>query len=572
MAAQLLTTPSRALDSNGSPYAGAIWSFYATGTITPQQVYSDAALMTSLGATVFADSGGKFPSIYFDNSKIYRGVLKSADGATTLHDIDPINSDFLYALNSTADNQGAGLVKVSQSAVYGVGTLGKRFQQIITPQDHPFLAVGDGSTDDTAALSAWINTLNSAADQSPGPIGGFLPLGTFKYTSALPNISSSVTIFSDNARQGVLKPVGNFDALTFKGASSRVPNCGLAHIRIDGALMTGGYGMVLDWLQDFNAADILISDAYNGISIRQCGDPKITGRLDKLRGTVGVIAQGLSSSSTARNGQYDKIDALELDLTIEGVDATATATLDACIIDGYVHTTKFRKLRALNCKSGLTTKNSAGLAQKYAPSLIRGWVEVENVLSYGMDIQSGNDITLDDPFVSSSATVGVRVGASVIGLEAYSLISRSNGAHGAQVLSGATSIAFYEPKVFLNGTGAAGIRDESGNARIYGGRLGGGRDGASETQAVGVQGTGATPTRVVGSDLTGNLTSAIANNVLANGSNGVSYTVATLPTGARAGDAAYVTDATATTFASTVAGGGANKVPVTFDGTNWKVG
>jgi len=52
------------------------------------------------------------------------------------------------------------------------------------------------------------------------------------------------------------------------------------------------------------------------------------------------------------------------------------------------------------------------------------------------------------------------------------------------------------------------------------------------------------------------------------------YTVATLPSAATSGTGAraFVSDATATTFASTVAGGGANKVPVYSDGTNWKVG
>ena len=46
------------------------------------------------------------------------------------------------------------------------------------------------------------------------------------------------------------------------------------------------------------------------------------------------------------------------------------------------------------------------------------------------------------------------------------------------------------------------------------------------------------------------------------------YTVATLPTPAT-GMTCYVTDANATTFASTVAGGGANVVPVFYNGTNW---
>jgi hypothetical protein len=52
------------------------------------------------------------------------------------------------------------------------------------------------------------------------------------------------------------------------------------------------------------------------------------------------------------------------------------------------------------------------------------------------------------------------------------------------------------------------------------------------------------------------------------------YTVATLPSAVTAGAGArsFVTDASGPTFGSTVAGGGAVKVPVYSDGTNWKVG
>lgn len=54
----------------------------------------------------------------------------------------------------------------------------------------------------------------------------------------------------------------------------------------------------------------------------------------------------------------------------------------------------------------------------------------------------------------------------------------------------------------------------------------------------------------------------------------LSTTVASLPAAATAGAGAraFVTDANATTFLSTVAGGGANKVPVVSDGTNWLIG
>lgn len=52
------------------------------------------------------------------------------------------------------------------------------------------------------------------------------------------------------------------------------------------------------------------------------------------------------------------------------------------------------------------------------------------------------------------------------------------------------------------------------------------------------------------------------------------YVVADLPSAADAGVGArsFVTDATGPTFGATVVGGGAVKVPVYSDGTNWKVG
>lgn len=52
------------------------------------------------------------------------------------------------------------------------------------------------------------------------------------------------------------------------------------------------------------------------------------------------------------------------------------------------------------------------------------------------------------------------------------------------------------------------------------------------------------------------------------------YKVATLPKAstAGAGTTTFVSDATVTTFATIVVGGGTNTVPVYSDGTNWRVG
>lgn len=54
--------------------------------------------------------------------------------------------------------------------------------------------------------------------------------------------------------------------------------------------------------------------------------------------------------------------------------------------------------------------------------------------------------------------------------------------------------------------------------------------------------------------------------------NGIAYTVAGLPSTPTQGQREFVTDATVTTFASVVAGGGANVVPVFYNGTDWIIG
>ena len=70
-----------------------------------------------------------------------------------------------------------------------------------------------------------------------------------------------------------------------------------------------------------------------------------------------------------------------------------------------------------------------------------------------------------------------------------------------------------------------------------------------------------------------------AGQLVANAVNGVVqapaiFTVSTLPSATTigAGVRAFVSDATTTTFASIVVGGGTNTVPIYCDGTNWLIG
>ena len=85
--------------------------------------------------------------------------------------------------------------------------------------------------------------------------------------------------------------------------------------------------------------------------------------------------------------------------------------------------------------------------------------------------------------------------------------------------------------------------------------------------------------RLYFNQINGILNQLSAGELTANAVNGVVqapsvFTVSTLPsaTATSAGVRTFVSDASSTTFASVVTGGGANTGPIYCDGTNWRIG
>jgi hypothetical protein len=138
----------RATDANNLALSGAKWYFYITDTTTPAAVYTTSALDVPHANPVIADSGGLFAPIYLSRSVIYRAVLKTAAGAP-IADIDPI-SDPLADLFAGG---GSSLVGFLQSGAGAVSrTVQDRLRDTVSIKD--FGAVGDGVTDDRAAIAA----------------------------------------------------------------------------------------------------------------------------------------------------------------------------------------------------------------------------------------------------------------------------------------------------------------------------------------------------------------------------------------------------------------------------------
>jgi polygalacturonase len=172
MAVPVLNGKTQFLDAAGVSLGLGSVSLYVPGTTTPKQTWQDQAkTVLNTTPTISLDAGG-YAIIY--GSGAYRQIVKDVLGNTIWDQVAWAN-DYLTDLVLPA---GAGLVGASHSNTYAQGTLGDRFKRIVYVTDAPFLATGDGSTDDTAAIQA-------AATKLIANGGGvlFFPPGSYKLTA-----------------------------------------------------------------------------------------------------------------------------------------------------------------------------------------------------------------------------------------------------------------------------------------------------------------------------------------------------------------------------------------------------
>jgi hypothetical protein len=155
-----------ALDSNGNPISGATWNFYLTGTLTPQAVYSNNSLSVSLGASVTANSAGRFVPIFLDDDYTYRAILKDGAGVTiSPFDIDPANPSV-----QAEDIEGTFRSGVNISGKIGTG-IRPEGQLVLTndPADpgHTIISLAQYIADEESAIES-VGKLSTGAVQQQG--------------------------------------------------------------------------------------------------------------------------------------------------------------------------------------------------------------------------------------------------------------------------------------------------------------------------------------------------------------------------------------------------------------------
>lgn len=294
MSAEILLPLARVTDANANPYSGAKWHFYESGTLTPQAVYADADLSTSLGSTVTADSGGKFVSIYFDASKVYRGICENTSGSVTLHDIDPINS---IVLANMLGEDGASYIPFlpsgTDAAASDVQTELRRWVWAENFGASP----GASATTNTTAIQKAIQAVRGAgfALSTDGIGGGALTA----YTSGTVQFGPGVFEISPDILQ-ITQDLG----LTLKGRGSRRTNNAVRGATV--LLITGtssGYGIQVkgNGSRGFSIEDMDICYATSGFTgdvLDNYGSPGLSLKRVML-GTNGI--SGGSRIQTARS-------------------------------------------------------------------------------------------------------------------------------------------------------------------------------------------------------------------------------------------------------------------------------
>lgn len=177
---------SQFLDNNGVILSGGKIYTYAAGTTTPQASYTSLSGVTAHANPIILDSAGRVPGgeIWLIDNLTYKFTVETATGSLlgTYDNVPGINDINLNATAVEYDPPFAG-------ALTSGYTVAEKLEQYVSVKD--FGAVGDGVTNDSAAIQAAINAFIPASGTAP--ITGrtvFFPAGTYLINSSVSTYSA----------------------------------------------------------------------------------------------------------------------------------------------------------------------------------------------------------------------------------------------------------------------------------------------------------------------------------------------------------------------------------------------
>lgn len=164
---------------SGVPLTGGLVYTYAAGTTTPQAAYTTSAGNVAHTNPIVLNSAGRVASggeIWLTDAVSYKFVLQTS-AAVTIATYDNITGNASGIISSLAASSGSSLIGYTQGGAGAVATtVQAKLRQTVSVKD--FGAVGDGTTNDTAAFAAATAYINANG-------GGHLiiPEGTYSITT-----------------------------------------------------------------------------------------------------------------------------------------------------------------------------------------------------------------------------------------------------------------------------------------------------------------------------------------------------------------------------------------------------
>lgn len=196
-------------DANGTPLSGGKLYTYAAGTTTPLASYTTDAGSTPNPNPIILDAAGRIPNqVWLVQAALYKFVL------TTSIDVSIWTKDNIPGIFASAVLN-ATLIEYDPpftGALTSSYTVANKLAQYVSVKD--FGAVGDGVTNDTAAIQAAIN----ASQTTKNAI--YIPAGTYVVTSELLVNYTGLSIFGDGPEATILAARGNFGQILRLGSSA----------------------------------------------------------------------------------------------------------------------------------------------------------------------------------------------------------------------------------------------------------------------------------------------------------------------------------------------------------------
>lgn len=400
-------------------------------------------------------------------------------------------------LAATDVGEGAAMVGFKQAGAGAAArTVLNKLREVVSVKD--FGAVGDGVTDDTAAIQA---TLNAFA----GPI--FFPPGTYLVTSTLSFGLHGQVLVGEGVDSTVLRlQTGTNTGLQCDGRNY----CGIAGLKLRGNGNTAGELLLVKDCAGFTARTVRFEFGFNGINFTSINDVNVEDFV--VADCTGTYAVRFAGTITRQSDV--------LNLVSGQITHASNNSIDGVLWESYAHSLTLLNVRIIRGGRGVFVLDSSGTGTSNAlPSFFQACqLEVDFANAEALRFNDLRDAWIDNLYAHGSSTANnIHFQNNCWSVRLSNARSTSAWQHGLYVAGRWTQITncrFYDNGQQMSNTWDGMVFDSTAQNAMIANCASGWSDAFGTRQRYGINVvSGAFLVRYINNDLNGNLTSAIGGGI-----------------------------------------------------------